>query len=177
MRVKDLTNQTFGRLRVLRSIGKSKHGNLIWLTLCECGKLSEILSGNLVKGLSKSCGCLKLEKTAEIGRASAKHMHSGRPVKGVPCSPTYRSWTAMKVRCSYEKHPAFKNYGGRGIKVCDRWDEFENFLEDMGERPSGRTLDRIENDKDYFKSNCRWATPTQQTANRRPRRLHTASIT
>lgn len=84
-------------------------------------------------------------------------------------SPTYYSWTAMRARCGYAKHPAFANYGGRGIKVCPRWqNSFENFVADMGERPHGKTLDRFPNkDGHYEPGNCRWATAKQQTHNRR----------
>ena len=82
-------------------------------------------------------------------------------------TPTYRSWYAMKRRCTNQKYRDFRLYGGRGIKVCDRWKSFENFFADMGVRPEGKTLDRIDNDGNYESGNCRWATPKEQQANRR----------
>ncbi len=82
-------------------------------------------------------------------------------------TPTYRSWRNMKTRCTNRKQESFKHYGGRGIAVDRRWDSFENFLADMGERPEGTTLDRIDNDGDYEPDNCRWATPKEQRANQR----------
>jgi len=98
---------------------------------------------------------------------SYKHGHS--PRNGKP-SPTYTSWYAMKKRCQNPNCPAYKNYGSRGIKVCERWQDFENFLSDMGERPEGLTLDRIDNDGDYEPGNCRWATRKEQNQNQRDRK-------
>jgi hypothetical protein len=85
-------------------------------------------------------------------------------------SPTYNTWCAMKQRCNYKKSISYKHYGGRGIKVCDRWNVFDNFLEDMGERPDGMTLDRIDNNSNYYKENCKWSTWGEQVKNRRERK-------
>lgn len=82
-------------------------------------------------------------------------------------TPTYNSWRAMRERCTYPRHPRWVDYGGRGIRVCDRWANFENFLEDMGERPEGMTLDRINTNDHYYPPNCKWSTPLQQAWNRR----------
>lgn len=115
----------------------------------------------LRKGTSRSCGCLQKEMASERrthGHSRGKHWNG---------TPTYLSWRAMKVRCTYAKHQGWKNYGGRGIKVCDRWlNSFENFLADMKERPKGTTLDRYpDNNGNYEPGNCRWATPKQQRHN------------
>ena len=102
-------------------------------------------------------------------RLSFKHAHC----PGGTESPTYRSWRDMRARCEKPKLANWKDYGGRGIKVCDRWQSFENFLADMGERPAGLTLDRKDNEGHYCKENCRWATRKEQMRNRRPNRMIT----
>lgn len=101
------------------------------------------------------------------GRGGSRHGHTANGV----ISPTYRSWTAMNARCTYPSQPQYADYGGRGIRVCEQWKGrggFDNFLADMGERPDGTTLDRIDPDGNYEPSNCRWATPSEQAANKRP---------
>jgi hypothetical protein len=90
-----------------------------------------------------------------------------RKTHGMYRTPTHYSWQSMLGRCTYGRHPAFARYGGRGITVCPEWYSFENFYRDMGERPIGRTLDRLDNEKGYSKENCRWATPFEQQVNRR----------
>lgn len=95
--------------------------------------------------------------------------HGHRP-KGLPSSPTYYTWCSMKARCKYPYAVGWQYYGGRGIKVCERWQKFKEFLSDMGERPQGMTLDRIDINGDYEPSNCRWVSPKDQMLNQRPRK-------
>lgn len=111
-------------------------------------------------GNTKSCKCL--QKDINIKQST---LHGHRSVGNT--TETYRSWQMMKNRCLNRKDVQWKDYGGRGIKVCKRWMKFENFLEDMGERPKGCSLDRKNNNKNYCKSNCRWTTPKQQARNKR----------
>jgi hypothetical protein len=157
----DITGKRFHRLLVLRSAGQSKNRAFVFQCLCDCGVV-KIYPGNLLMlGKIKSCGCFRHE-LLKFGRSqlsSHGHCTNGR-------SATYRSWISMKRRCSDHSIREYKRYGGRGIFVCDRWKIFKNFLEDMGPRPSGHTLDRIWNHLGYFPGNCKWSTPKEQTNNR-----------
>lgn len=154
----NLIGQRFGKLIVLKRVKKNKSINLLWLCVCSCGKRTIVMSKNLRKGNTKSCGC--------------SHFKHGYNEKGKR-SGTYGSWCGMKSRCNNKNNPSFKNYGGRNrpITVCKRWSNkkngFINFLKDMGKRPENKTLDRINNNLGYFKKNCRWATKIQQARNTR----------
>ncbi|HEU4636894.1 MAG TPA: hypothetical protein VFS41_11985 [Edaphobacter sp.] len=119
----------------------------------------------LLAGWSQSCGCY----AKEVNSARATHGHT----KGGKHSSTFTVWRSMLARCTDSKHASFHNYGGRGIEVCARWAVFESFLEDMGERPKGKTLDRIDNDGNYCKENCRWVSMKENSNNRRNNRLLT----
>ena len=163
----DLTGQKFGRLVVLRFVGKDKWGQSRWSCVCNCG-VEKIVRGNSLKsGATKSCGCLQKEK---LIKRLTKHGHSTRTTM----SKTYSAWHSIIQRCTNANNMGYQDYGGRGITVCKRWMKFENFLEDMGEPPSAKhSIDRIDNDGNYCKSNCRWATSKQNSRNTRRNRLIT----
>ena len=160
----DITGQRFGRLTALQPAGKYFH-MIAWLCQCECGRQVTVAGNTLRMGAQQSCGCWNRELMARLGRASKRHGHC----VAAKTTPEYRSWGAMRDRCRRPGHKAYKHYGGRGIQVCERWSLFENFLADMGPRPPGHTLDRVNNDGDYEPSNCRWATLSEQNKNQRRR--------
>lgn len=156
MKRRDLTNQRFGRLVAKRVVGKTKWQNLIWQFECDCGNLTEVASGSVINGDTQSCGCLAKDRL--INR-SYKH--------GLIRSGAYTSWRKMKDRCQDKKDISYPNYGGRGVKVCEEWQTFDGFYKDMGKRPEGKSLDRIDPNGNYEPNNCRWASHKEQRANRR----------
>jgi len=153
----DLTGQKFGRLTVLKQNHKILSGNYAWLCRCDCNKRIIVPNNNLKNGHTQSCGCICKEGIR------LKHGHSR---KG-KVSKTYNIWSNMKRRCSNYKNKRYKDYGGRGIKVCERWKKFENFLEDMGEIPKDKSLDRINNNGNYCPKNCKLSTIKEQNRNKR----------
>lgn len=143
-----------GRWSVL-SKAPARKGKRYFSCLCLCGTLKDVSGSSLAYGQTSSCGCYRAENPP-------------RKTHGKTRSPTHNSWASMHQRCS----PLWRErqfYHDRGITICGRWSDFSAFLEDMGERPEGTTLDRIDNDKGYESANCRWATPKQQANNRRAR--------
>lgn len=152
-----MIGQVFGRLTVIDTYPRNKHNKQVWLCRCECGIEKPILGTDLKCRDVKSCGCLRGRKTTHDKSRTS----------------TYRCWSDMKQRCSNKTNKHYNDYGGRGIVVCNSWENFEQFLKDMGEKPKGMSLDRIDNDKGYCLDNCRWATPKQQVKNRRNNRVVT----
>lgn len=151
----------YGRLTVV-SRAPSKNGRTYWRCECECGKTKDVLGHNLITTTAtstKSCGCLAAELSKE------------RKTHGRSYEPEYTSWQSMKNRCNNPLHDNYHLYGGRGITYDSRWEQFEEFYKDMGERPPGTTLDRIDSDANYCKENTRWATAEVQGNNKSTTRL------
>lgn len=166
----DLTGHAFGRLLVLeRAPREGASTGARWFCCCSCGNKTVTPGRHLRIGKARSCGCYQKEVASEtaktMGSGSITH---GDTINGVP-TPEYQAWNAMLNRCRNENVACFPEYGGRGIKVCDQWHHYENFIADMGRRPSPKhSLDRYpNNDGDYEPANCRWATKAEQEYNKR----------
>ena len=156
-KAKDLIGKVFGRLTVIERVENNKDGRTMWRCKCECGNDCIILGKNLLNGGTKSCGCLKLEINRKINR---RH--------GMTNTPLYKKWQVMNTRCNNPNRDHYQWYGGKGIKVCEEWRKFENFYDwamASGYR-EGLTIERIDINKDYEPSNCKWITLKEQSFNK-----------
>jgi hypothetical protein len=154
----DRSGQLFGRLVVVER-AERKGRNARWLCRCECGKTLIVYGNNLHSGRTRSCGCLHREKTAQrFSKLLTSHGYARRGLR----HPLYEVWNGLRQRCKNPRHAAFIRYGGRGITVCARWDDFSMFLDDVGERPApGYHLHRIDNDRGYEPGNTEWLSPSE----------------
>ena len=163
----EIKGQKLWMLTAVEPKHKDKHDRVHWEFLCDCGEVKVSIPSDVRNGRVKSCGCLLKEWAREMGKANKGKI--GRQTHGKSKTREYAAWLAMRDRCYNSSLPGYKNHGGRGIKVCDKWNNsFEEFLKDMGEKPSKfHSMDRIDNDGNYEPGNCRWATRITQNRNTR----------
>jgi hypothetical protein len=159
-RIENLSGRKFNRLTVLDFVGLDKQRGSVWRCRCDCGNVTVVPRHSLVRRNTTSCGCAKLERVKKMAvEYLTTHGETG--------SPEYRSWCSMMGRCNNPRNPKFPRYGGRGIKVCERWRAFDNFLKDVGKKPSSaHSIDRKDNDGNYEPKNCQWSLPKTQSRNR-----------
>lgn len=160
-RLIDLTGQKFGRLTVIERAKNAKYSSVRWLCQCDCGQQTVVTAGNLKNNHTRSCGCLRRDINSKI------HYIHGYSHSKNKRNEIYTIWKDIVKRCNNSNCNNYENYGGRGIRICNKWLKFINFLEDMGERPRGMSVDRINNDGDYCPENCKWSTRKEQNRNSR----------
>lgn len=161
MKNKDIIGQVFGKLTVIKRNEKVKSTHVVYECVCECGETTNVRRQSLLNGSTRSCSCISREAASERLR---KH--------GLSKTPEYVAWVDMIQRCTNPNKKSYVSYGARGIKICDRWQRsFENFYDDMGPRPQGMSIDRINNDGNYEPKNCRWTTLREQYRNQRKTRF------
>lgn len=156
-----LTGSVFGKLTVLSDTGKRhKNGGVIWGCSCSCGGTAQVRADSLKSGHTVSCGCVQVESVVKLKTTHGLSKSAGE------VTPTFASWNSMIARVRDTRPEVAKYYLDKGITVCERWQWYPNFLEDMGEKPEGKTIDRIDGTKGYCKENCRWASDWQQGQHR-----------
>ena len=161
-RIIDMRGLKFGRLEVIEEVGRDNAGNKTWLCRCDCGNEKVISGGNIRAGHSLSCGCFRLEQAR---KKTTRH--------GMRHTRVYNVWLCLIQRCTNPLNPAYGNYGGRGIQVCDKWRDFPSFYADMGDVPEGMQIDRIDVNGNYEPGNCRWLNKKGQARNKRTTRILT----
>jgi hypothetical protein len=164
----NLIGKIYGYLEVISCLGSDRNGKkaaVHWMCRCKCGNTVAVTTAKLNFGLRKSCGCLKVEKAIINGKIGSEKnkTHNGT------YTPEYKTWTMIKSRCNNPKSSGYENYGGRGIKICERWNNsFQNFLDDMGKKPNTDfCIDRINVNEGYYKDNCQWTSLKSQQNNKR----------
>lgn len=161
---KEYLGKKFGRLTIEKFSHIGERGESFWVAKCECGEVRKFNISNLKRGVTKSCGCYHKDIISSLNKGHGLYMAN-----------EYKIWSSIKARCLNPNNPGYKNYGGRGIKVCKQWEEdFMNFYNDMGKRPSKKhSIERVDNNKGYNPENCIWATIDAQANNKRTCRLIT----